>query len=250
MDARPRTAAHWEAMIDSALHTPSGDSPSLARALSRLLYLDEAMVSQAEWDELHWLIAEVRHFQQRRAAKHPLTKWKPRAAFLTRINHFLLRGAVKHAAILGALERWALELRGQGCTDEPSMPMVDPLQLSRLVHAAQELGRQVDNPPETSAIAEFLVLQITLFEALLREWCPEEVEPETAGAWPHFVWHCREAAGTPLTWRMERLSRSLPHAHWTVIALEEGEKLLHILHHALRRTALGAASVAGVSEIC
>jgi hypothetical protein len=249
--ARPQTATFWAQTIDSALLAPHEGAPSLAHALTRLQYLDESIVKVAEWEELHWLIGEARHIQEKRGRKHPLLKWGPRAKLLQRCNHFLLRGAIKQAAILSALERWSLRLRGRREeSGTAARQPVDPMALSRLLNLARGLQRQVETPPSTEEIAQFLGAQIVLFETLLRDWEPSVfASAEGSAPWDHFTWHAREAAGAPVSWWKERMVRKCERVRWTIIALELGETFLLQLQRSLRRAEVGVLEGSEIAEI-
>lgn len=233
----PRPTVHWEQLIEEALLHPSGEQPSLARALTRLQHLRQAHLPASDWDELTWLGNEMEAHDRRRTAKHPLWKWNPRIQLQAATVSYQLRGALKLAALLRLLDQWSRRQSGRpGCVATSSGPRPPWTPVER---AAQAL--ESDPKPTTEAVATFLTALTPALNALLRNG-PRDLttDPLIEASLAHFSWHAREASLPPTQplW-LCRLRRADPRNTLFTIAIREGHILLQAVHRELLQAELG-----------
>ncbi len=236
---RSRDAAAWQALIASTLLAPEspGKAPTLAQSLTRLHYLDDAFIPSPEWEELDWLIREVRHHDHKRSEKHRIWKWKPRQNLQRQVEGYLRRGTIKATAILKTLEERYLLMRGRQALQEPDFTAATPPSWAPVEKAAARL----ESTPGDCWDAAALLAELTpLVDYLLGQTRHLESSTEDVARQQQllseFAWHAREpAVFHPGKQCIKREYRSAKANEMAAVALEKLMSLLQQLRQRLVR---------------
>ena len=196
--AKPVRREAFLETLQRQIVTSDDGRPTLTQSLTRLRHLELSLFVSDDWEELSWLLNEVRHFHAKRATKHRLLKLGPRRLLQRRLQHFAGRATIKIVSLADTIEpRFeALRRRSEetGAAGRPRSRALGriPAWASQPHHSAFA--------PSVRDCAELLLASAPGLDALVgaaRALDPDRDHAGLEECLAHLHWHLRELTRHP-----------------------------------------------------